>query len=220
VIVVLPAYNEAAVIEQVVREVRARWPCIVVDDGSTDDTAAIALNAGATVARHIVNRGQGAALRTGMELGLRLGAQCIVTFDSDGQHRPEDIERLIEPIASGRADVALGTRFPQAAHHIPAVRRFLLRLAVWATRLVSRVPVSDAHNGLRALSRGAAERIELEADRMAHASELIDQIRQRDLKFVEVPVDVLYTEYSRLKGQRASSAVRIVADYLVGRIFR
>lgn len=220
VVVVLPAFNEGRVIGEVVRGLRAVHPdVVVIDDGSGDDTAARAREAGAAVARHAVNRGQGAALQTGLELALGRGADVVVTFDSDGQHRVEDVAALVAPIVAGRADVALGTRFAGSGSAVPPARRVLLRVATAFTRLVSRADVTDAHNGLRAFSREAASRIEITMDRMAHASELIDQIRRRGLRFVEVPVTVRYTEYSRFKGQHGAGAFRILLDYLVGRLF-
>jgi len=219
VFIVMPAYNEARVIGRVVREVRERYPdVIVVDDGSLDETARQARESGAIVARHVLNRGQGAALQTGLALGLERGADVIVTFDSDGQHRVEDIPALIAPIAAGAADVALGSRFQGAAAEVPPLRRLMLRCATRFTRLVSGADVTDAHNGIRAFSRRAALAIEITMDRMAHASELIDQIRRKRLRFVEVPVTIRYTEYSRAKGQGAAGAVRILLDYLLGRL--
>lgn len=219
VYLVLPAFNEAKVVGDVVRAVRAQYDhVVVVDDGSVDQTAAEAAESGATVLRHLLNRGQGASLQTGIEFCLRRGARYIATFDSDGQHRVEDIERLLEPIVAGEADVALGSRFLKPTTEVPTGRKWLLRGAVLFTRLVSGVNVTDAHNGLRAFSRRAAERIEIRMDRMAHASELIDQIRKSGLPFKEVPVTLLYTGYSTAKGQRGSAAFRIVFDYLIGRI--
>lgn len=219
IFLVLPAFNEAGIIADVVAAVRAAYPrVVVVDDGSTDDTAERARSAGATVLRHLLNRGQGAALQTGIEYALSRGAECVVTFDSDGQHRVEDVARLVEPIASGEAEICLGSRFLGGATEMPAVRRWLLRGAVVFTRLVSGLSVSDAHNGLRAFSRRAALEVDLRQDRMAHASELVDQIRRMRLPFREVPVTVLYTEYSIRKGQRGISAFGIVLDYLTGRI--
>jgi glycosyltransferase involved in cell wall biosynthesis len=217
--IVLPAFNEAAVIAGVVREVRALYPeVVVVDDGSSDDTVPRAAEAGAVVARHPLNRGQGAALQTGVNLALRRGADCIVTFDSDGQHRVEDIAALVAPIAEGRAEIALGTRFRGGDAEVPPARRVLLRCATIFTRTVSGARVTDAHNGLRAFSRRAASEIEITMDRMAHASELIDQIHRSGLAYVEVPVTVRYTEYSKTKGQRAVGAFRILLDYLLGRL--
>ena len=219
VFVVLPAFNEQQKITEVVRQVRAAVPnVVVVDDGSTDLTARQARSAGAVVLRHCVNRGQGAALQTGISYSLQAGARYVVTFDSDGQHRVEDIPRLLEPLVAGRAEVALGSRFIGRAEGIPLSRRLLLKGAVLFTRAASGARVSDAHNGLRAFSRRAAERLDLRMDRMAHASEIVDQIHAMKLVYVEIPVTIRYTQYSLAKGQRTTAAFRVLFDYLIGRI--
>jgi hypothetical protein len=142
----------------------------------------------------------------------------VVTFDADGQHRAADVERLLQPLLAGRADVVLGSRFLGASLGVPWVRRWLLRAAVAFTRLVSGVRVTDVHNGLRAFNRDAASKLDFQLDRMAHASELFDQIRRCGLRYLEVPVSVDYTSYSLTKGQRSSAALRIVWDYLLGKI--
>lgn len=217
--VVIPAYNEGPAVAQVVASVRtAVSHVVVVDDGSTDNTLQAARGSGAHVLRHAVNRGQGAAIQTGIEFALAQGADYVVTFDADGQHRVEDIEALLAPIRAGECEIALGSRFLGKTVAMPWSRRVLLKGSVWFTRLVNRVKVTDAHNGLRAFSRLAAERIHITLDRMAHASELIDQIRESGLPYSEVPVEVRYTEYSLRKGQSARGAVRIVIHYLLGRI--
>lgn len=216
--VVMPAYNEARVIESVVRGVRAVYPhVVVVDDGSRDETQRLAAAGGAWALRHVINRGQGAALQTGIEYALLQGAEFIITFDSDGQHTVEDIAALLAPLREGRADIALGSRFLGRTVTVPFARRCLLKAAVLFTRLVSGVRLTDTHNGLRGFTRRAAARLQIRIDRMAHASEIIDQIREMGLPYVEVPVHVQYTEYSMNKGQRATDAVRVALEYLVGR---
>jgi len=218
---VIPAYNEAACVADVVRRVKAQYPnVIVVDDGSTDQTSQAAAGAGAVVLRHIINRGQGAALKTGIDFALWSGAEVLVTFDSDGQHQLEDIPGLIAPVCEGRCDVALGSRFLHPETRVPGMRRLTLKLGVVFTRLVSQIKITDTHNGLRALSRKAAEQIQIHQDRMAHASEILDEIGRLKLRFVEVPTRIVYTEYSQRKGQRSSAAFRIVWDFLVGRAGR
>jgi glycosyltransferase involved in cell wall biosynthesis len=217
--IVVAAYNEAAVIAEVVGELLFTYPrVVVVDDGSADGTAAVAREAGAIVLHHSLNRGQGAALQTGFDYCLLHGARYAVTFDADGQHRMEEIALLLEPLRSGRADVALGSRFTGKAPDMPRSRRLVLRLGVLFTRVVSGAQLSDTHNGLRALSRRALAKVRITQDRMAHASELIDQIVRSGLPYVEVPVTIRYTPYSRAKGQRLSGSVKIVADYLSRRI--
>lgn len=192
----------------------------MVDDGSSDGTAQVARLAGARLLRHALNRGQGAALQTGLDWALARGADAVVTFDADGQHRVEDIETLLAPIRAGTHDYVLGSRFLGRAEGLPAARRLILRLAVLFSRWVSGLPVSDAHNGLRAFSRRGARRLSIRLDRMAHASELLDQIRASGLPWIEVPVAVRYSEESLAKGQRSSAAVRILFDYLFARWFR
>jgi hypothetical protein len=143
----------------------------------------------------------------------------IVTFDADGQHRVEDIDRLVAPIAGGEVEVTIGSRFLEGGRSVPVGRRLLLWCATWFTRLTSGARVTDAHNGLRALSRASAEKLDLKLDRMAHASEIIDQILQMRMSLREVPVHVRYTEYSMSKGQRSSAALRIAFEYLWGKLF-
>ena len=221
VYVVVPAYNEAACIEQVLRELVAAYPnVVVVDDGSSDGTRAAARRVAPHVLHHLVNRGQGAALQTGIEFALRRGARQIVTFDADGQHRVEDIAALLEPLIRGECEITLGSRFLGQATGIPRSRWLMLRLATVFTRLVNRVNLTDAHNGLRAFTRRAAENISISMDRMAHASEIIDIIRRAKLPFREVPVQVRYTEYSLGKGQSARDALHVLVHYVVGRVVR
>ena len=217
--VVIPAYNEGQCLGDVVQGVRAEYPnVVVVDDGSSDETFEVACRTATYAMRHLINRGQGAAIQTGIDFALSRGAQYIVTFDSDGQHRVEDIAALLRPIHEGTCEISLGSRFLGEAIDMPAARRLTLRLAVLFTRLVNRVDLTDAHNGLRAFSRKAARRLDITLDRMAHASELIDQIRYSGLAFTEVPVKIRYTEYSLAKGQASRGAIRIVFHYFVGRL--
>lgn len=217
VVIVIPAYNEESVIAEVVTGLRkTSHQIVVVDDGSSDRTAEAAELAGALVIRHVLNRGQGASLQTGISWALRSGADYVVTFDADGQHQPEDVPLLLEPLLDGRAEVTLGSRFLRPSQ-IPSSRRLLLRAATLFTRLASGLDVTDTHNGLRGFTREAAMRIQIHQDRMAHASELLDEIRQLDLSFVEVPVSIRYSEYSRRKGQSSFGALRVLWDYLIGR---
>jgi glycosyltransferase involved in cell wall biosynthesis len=215
---VIPAYNEAASVGSVVRRVKEKFPnVIVVDDGSADSTFAVAKEAGAMTLRHIINRGQGAALKTGIDFALRRGADIIVTFDSDGQHQLDDVEDLLAPLREGRCDAVLGSRFLHSSSEVPAMRKLTLKLGVIFTRLVSQIKVTDTHNGLRALSRIAAEQIQIRQYRMAHASEILDEIGRLKLRYCEVPTRIVYTEYSKQKGQRSSAAFRIAWDFLIGK---
>jgi glycosyltransferase involved in cell wall biosynthesis len=215
---VVAAFNEARALGPVVEGLRPYVAeIVVVDDGSADDTAAVARRAGAVVIRHPINRGQGAALQSGIALALARGADVVVTFDADGQHVAADVPRIVDPVVRGKADVALGSRFLDGRSNVPPMRRLVLKSAVLFTRLTTGLDLSDAHNGLRALSRKAAETIRIRQDRMAHASEILAEIGRHRLRFVEVPVTVLYTDYSRAKGQSALGAFRILLDLMVGK---
>ena len=217
--VLVPAYNESQVIAGVISGLKHCFENIVViDDGSSDDSAEIAENCGAIVLRHPINLGQGAALQTGIEFALSRGAEFIVTFDADGQHRPADIEKLLDALTLHRADFALGSRFLGTALNVPLFRRLLLRAATVFTRVTAGIPVTDAHNGLRAMTRRGAVCIRLRQNRMAHASELLVQIARSGLSFVEVPVTVEYSRYSLAKGQRAGDILVILLDLFARRL--
>lgn len=218
--IVIAAYNEGQVVRGVVAGLVERgYQVVVVDDGSRDDTGTQARQGGATVLRHVINRGQGAALQSGITYALRAGADYIVTFDADGQHSVDDIEQLLASIKAGEVEYVLGSRFLGDKSLVPRGRRFLLWGARMFTFVTSGVRRTDAHNGLRALSRKAAEVIDIRLDRMAHASELVEQLARSGLPFKEVPVHIVYTEYSMAKGQTAGSAFKVALDYLVGRLF-
>ena len=217
--VVVPAFNEGPVIGGVVRELRAQgYPVVVVDDGSSDRTEKEARSAGALVLRHPINRGQGAAIQTGLTYCGRSRARFVATFDADGQHRVEDIAALTEAIERTGADLALGSRFLGEATDMPGSRKILLKLAVAFTTLTEGIRLSDAHNGLRVFTRESAERIHIRRDGTAHASEIVGEIRRLRLRHVEVPVTVRYTEYSRGKGQSNRNVLGILVELMVGKL--
>jgi glycosyltransferase involved in cell wall biosynthesis len=219
--VVIAAYNEATVIADVVADVTAAgYRAAVVDDGSHDQTAEVAERAGAVVIRHPINLGQGAALQTGIEFALAQGADTIVTFDADGQHRAADIAGLIGALARHDADFALGSRFLGAAVNMPGARRWLLKAASWFTRATTGLNITDSHNGLRAMTRRGASRIHLRQNRMAHASEILHQVAGSGLRYVETPVTIHYSAYSLAKGQTLFDALLIVLDLFARRLHR
>lgn len=219
--VVIPAWNESSVIADVVMHVReVADHVVVVDDGSVDATADLAVKSGAIVLRHPINLGQGAALQTGITYALNSGAELIATFDADGQHQAEDIAGLADSLRQSGADVAIGSRFLGSAPGMPRHRRALLKLAVLYTRATTRLRVTDAHNGLRLFTRAAAGKIRITQNRMAHASEILECIAQYGLRFVEVPVTIVYSEYSMHKGQRTGDALKVLTDLVVGRFHK
>jgi glycosyltransferase involved in cell wall biosynthesis len=215
---IVAAFNEALVIEDVVKcLINEGYKVIVVDDCSTDNTLVKAVESGATVIRHPINLGQGAALQTGIDYCLGQQFSVLVTFDADGQHQIKDAKRLIECILNDEADVAFGSRFLGIkAISMPPIRAAILRLIALYMRLFLGLPVTDAHNGLRAISPKAALAIQLTQNRMAHASELISQVKNFRLK--ELPVEIIYTPYSLSKGQRISNSFNILLDLIIGKI--
>lgn len=252
---VIPAFNEEKSIVNVIRDLKNNNynNIIVVDDGSKDKTYELASNEKVIVLRHIINRGQGAALKTGICYALRNYADVIVTFDADGQHDVNDIKRLIDPILSKRADVTLGSRFLDITEdlnnntnnkssaiskrhsnstktnvfcykshciNVPFFRKIFLKGGAFLIWLMYGIKLTDSHNGLRALSRNAAELIDIKSDGMAHASEILEQIKKKNLSFIEIPVNIKYTEYSLSHGQKTLDAFKIFYRMIINRFLR
>lgn len=214
---VIPLFNEGAVIGDVITEAIQTFPNIVcVDDGSSDDSCAIARAAGARVVKHPINLGQGAALQTGFDYVLTdPRARFAVTFDSDGQHRVEDALAMVDRLRKGDLDVVLGSRFLDDRTKPGALKRAVLKMAVVFTNLTSGVRLTDAHNGLRVFTTDALKRIRIRQNRMAHASEIVSQIGKAKLRYEEMPVLIVYTDYSRGKGQSIWNSVNILVDLIM-----
>ncbi|UNX55728.1 glycosyltransferase family 2 protein [Georgenia sp. TF02-10] len=214
---VIPTYNEASIIGAVVAEARERFAHVLcVDDGSTDGSAERARLAGAVVVRHPVNLGQGAALQTGFEYVLgQTDARYLVTFDADGQHDVLDAEAMVRLARERGVAIVFGSRFLDERTRPGWARRAVLKTAVWVTNQSTGLALTDAHNGLRVIRRDAAERINLRQNRMAHASEIVTQLGRTGLPWVEHPVHIRYTVYSRAKGQSLLNSVNILVDLLV-----
>lgn len=217
--VVIAAYNEGNRLAATLQTL-ANYHTIVVDDGSVDDTFEVARRHATWVLKHPINCGQGAALQTGIDFALSKGAAAMITFDADGQHDASEIPDLVAPVNSGEADVVLGSRFMGRTVNMPASRRWLLRSAILFTRLTNGLRLTDTHNGFRCLSADAARRIRIRQPRMAHASEILDQIARLKLRYREVPVTISYSEESLAKGQRTGDAIRIGSDLLLDRVWR
>lgn len=221
--IVIPAFNEASVIADVVADVRAVFPNVVcVDDGSPDDTGERALRAGAHVVRHPVNLGQGAAIQTGVEYARsRPGAAVFATFDADGQHRVKDVIRMIDRLSVDDLDVVVGTRFGgQVPTRMPPLRRVLFPLIAKLSPASRKLGLTDAHNGLRVFDRTVADGLNLTMSGMSHASEFISLIVENGWRVAEEPVEIIYTDYSMSKGQPLVNGVNIVFDGLMRRRMR
>lgn len=207
-------YNESTVVGEVVRDLRIHFQHVVcVDDGSTDGSQDVAREAGAVVVQHPINLGQGAALQTGFEYALQdPEMDAVVTFDADGQHRKVDAIEMLERIRSGEAEVVLGSRFLDDRTNVSRMKRLVLKTAAVQSRIATGLDLTDAHNGLRVLGRGFVQNVQLTQNRMAHASEIVHRIAELQPRWVEHPVEIVYTEYSKAKGQSLLNSVNILAE--------
>ena len=213
---VIPLYNEATVVREVISQARETFPYIVVvDDGSKDDSARQAAAAGAIVVRHPVNLGQGAALQTGFSYILeKTNANYVVTFDADGQHSTTDAAAMVAAAREEELAVILGSRFLQGPSPGGRLKRLVLRTAAAVSSRTSGMHLTDAHNGLRVIRRDVLVQLNLKQNRMAHASEIIRKIGATGLPWREFPVHIVYTDYSRSKGQSLWNSVNILVDLL------
>lgn len=214
--IIIPAYNEARRISKVLQELERGYPdalLVVVDDCSDDATVEQARTAKAAVLRQVVNRGQGAALRTGTRYALEQGADYIAHFDADGQFAAADIARAVATLEHNEADVVFGSRFLTGAQaNVPPFKRYVIMpLAQLFNRLLG-IRLSDPQTGFRVLNRTAAERVNWQHDRMAHCSEIQQAVFAAGLRVKEIPITVTYHEY----GQRFAGGFKIVSDILFG----
>ncbi len=222
VYIIVPAYNEQEVLFKTISAlVTTSYSIVVIDDGSTINLKECIKELPVYFLQHQLNLGQGAALQTGNEFALKMGAEYIVHFDADGQHQLSDIEKLLQPIVNEECDIALGSRFlNKQAKEIPFSKRIVIHNARYINYMFTGILLSDAHNGLRAMNKKAAILMVLTENRMSHASEILFLIKKHKLKIKEVSVSILYTEYSKQKGQSIWNSIRILFDLLLHKLFQ
>lgn len=219
-VIIIPAFNESVVIYRVLKSLPKKLKgvsdieTIVVNDGSADRTVSEAQRAGVTVVSHTINRGLGAAIKTGMEFTKSIKADIMITFDGDGQHDPKDIPKLVLPILKKEADFVIGSRFTNR-QKVPFDRLILNWLANFATFVLYGISSTDSQSGLRAFSKKALSLLNFKADRMDFSSEILLEAKRNNLRIKEVPIRAIYTEYSRLKGQKSTNAFPIFFRFLV-----
>lgn len=219
---VIPAYNEGSAISNVLKNLNKEGyhNLIIINDGSKDNTSEVVVkvqkelqNNNLVLLEHVINRGQGAALKTGIDYALKQkDCKYIVTFDSDGQHRISDLPNFIEVLEKGDCDIALGSRFlkKESRKLVPIKKRIVLKAALYITLFLSNIKLTDTHNGYRVMNRKAAQNIEINMDGFEHASEILDEISRKKIPYMEVPVFIDYTQYSKQKGQRISNSIKIL----------
>jgi glycosyltransferase involved in cell wall biosynthesis len=218
VAVVIPAFNEAKRIGKTLEELLKYFQkIIVVDDGSKDSTVAVVSSFGILPIKHPLNLGQGAALQTGIEVALLdPETNYILTFDADGQHDINSALFLIDEIKDSKCDIVLGSRYCKGAETVdmPIKKRIILRLAILFTRFDSGLKITDTHNGLRVMNREFASSLKIRQHGMAHASEILNHVSNTRVKWKEAPVRVIYSEYSKEKGQSILNSINILTELL------
>jgi len=221
--IVLPAYNEEKTIKEVMGElIDLGFNLIVVDDGSTDNTYRVSMNflkshpSQVSLYRHPINRGLGATLRTGIEAAVSHESNVIVTFDADGQHHSQDILPLCQPIIQGEADVVIGKR---NFKEMPFRKKFGNVVMNIITLIFYGKDVEDSQSGLRAFNQKAAGLMELHSRDYGVSSEIIGEVRRKDLRMIEVPVTTIYTDYSLSKGTNTRVGLKILAR-LIRNVFK
>ncbi|MHB1376740.1 MAG: glycosyltransferase family 2 protein [Candidatus Humimicrobiaceae bacterium] len=219
--IVIPAFNEAGSIEKVIEDLfyYGYENIVVVDDASNDKTSETVQTLNVFIIRHPVNMGPGAAIKTGIDFALLDGADIIVTFDADGQHLAKDIHDLVKPIILNKADIALGNRFLNKTSKVPIFKKIILKAGALLMFLMYGILSSDSHNGLKAMSRLAALKIDIRSNGWEYCSEVIEEIVLKKIKYQEVPVTVKYTDYSIKKGQKIYNSFYILSKMFVKWIF-
>jgi glycosyltransferase involved in cell wall biosynthesis len=195
IVIIIPAYNEERFIGSVVlKACQQAHTVIVVDDGSTDETAQVAAAAGAKVLKHQQNQGKGSALNTGFQAIRELNPEAVVLIDADGQHRPEEIQQVLAPILQGQADVVLGSRYLGEENGTPRHRVLGHHVFNSLTHWTSGVDASDSQSGYRAFSNRAIQVLSFSSSGFSVESEMQFLIREYNLRYVEVPITIRYTD--------------------------
>jgi glycosyltransferase involved in cell wall biosynthesis len=208
VAIAIPSYNEDRFIGSVVlKALRYADLVLVVDDGSTDQTAAIAGAAEAVVIRHGANMGKAASINTAFRWAMELGVAALVLIDGDGQHAPDEIPKLLAPVLRGEADMVVGTRFGAVKSAIPSYRRAGQRALTTLTNLISGLPVSDSQSGFRAFSPRALELMRFQSRRFAVESEMQCVAKQAGLRVAEEPISAVYAEPAKRNPVRHGASV-------------
>jgi glycosyltransferase involved in cell wall biosynthesis len=218
--VIIPVYNEATVVGDVISEVRKHYSQIVcINDGSKDNSTEVILKAGATLVEHPINLGAGAATQTGIDYALQdKKAEYFITIDADGQHEIRDAVLMLEKLKKGELDIVFGSRFVGQVENISKIKSAFLKAAAIFSQRMSGVKLTDPHIGLRVFNRRFAENLKLTLPDFTHASELIYRVQEGKYRYAEVPANVTYSDYSKLNGQPMMNAINIMIDLLFHRI--
>lgn len=197
IIATIPCFNEEPFIHDIVSRAQKYVDQVaVIDDGSSDNTADIAKSAGAKVVRHSSNMGAGAATRSCFQAAREAQADVVVTLDGDGQHDPDEIPLVLEPILNRRADLVIGSRFMNKSISVPAYRKFGINVITWLFNLGSRTKVVDSQSCFRAYTREVIDNIPLTEKGFGFSVQLLIEARRRGFTIVEAPISCIYHENS------------------------
>tara|TARA_B100000941_G_C28419006_1_gene507729 strand:- start:311 stop:991 length:681 start_codon:yes stop_codon:yes gene_type:complete len=219
VYILIPIFNEETKIKSVISELTTSFKNIVaVNDGSTDSTQEILESLDVVILRHSINLGAGAAISTGFKFIQSLkNAKAVVTFDADGQHSVEDAKAFAKEILLCEEEVIFGSRFIKSKSNIPLIKRIVLSVVVFFTNLLSKVNLSDAHNGLKAIKKTALKKIDIDIDQYGYESQIINEVSKKGITYKEMPTNTIYTEYSKNKGQKLNNGLIILEDLFKSR---
>ncbi len=215
--ILVPCFNESKVINQTISELSKYFQNIlVVDDGSTDNTTNLLKSLNATVLQHPINLGQGAAVSSGFEFISRTdNSKAVITFDADGQHSVNDAVTFANEILSSSEDIIFGSRFIHHEKNVPFIKRLVLKIVTKISNVILKMNLSDTHNGLKAIKIDALDKIKLKTSNYAFESELLAKVSKLGLSYRELPSDIIYTEYSKTKGQSLRNGMRILESLVV-----
>lgn len=225
VAVIIPVYNEEKVVRDVILDLRSKRKndiIIAINDGSSDNSISVLTQIdNIYVLNHELNLGQGAAIQTGISFARKWGVKYIVTFDSDGQHDPNDIEPFFNELIFNQRDIVIGSRFLEGSRtNISPFKKNFLKLSTVFTFFTSGIKLSDSHNGFRVINIGDNPKFELTHNGMSHASEVVDLIGDLKLNYSELPCNIQYTEYSIAKGQSLWNSINIVLELFIQRLIK
>ncbi|MDD4290357.1 MAG: glycosyltransferase family 2 protein [Patescibacteria group bacterium] len=218
IFIIIPAWNEGKNISSVLEELVKKYEnVVVVDDGSYDKTSEIVSQYTVVLLKHIINRDQGASLQTGNDYALNNGADILVHFDADGQFLVDEIQEMINPIVNENYDIVFGSRFMGKKSKMPwAKKNILFPIGRIVNKAILKIKTTDPQSGFRAMTRDAAQKIQIEHDRKAHCSEILHKAFKYKLKIREVPMTVIYNRF----GQNFSGGIVILKDLILKKILK
>lgn len=214
--VLVPVFNESKKIEEVISNLKKHFINIVaVNDGSDDNSLKVLKKLKVKVINHSHNLGQGASISSGLKyISSIKDIYAVITFDADGQHQTDDAVSFAKEILSSDVDIIFGSRFINHEKNIPFLKRKVLRIVNFFTRYFSKINLSDSHNGLKAIKTSVIDKLEFKSNRYAFESEIIHSVSKNNLSYKELPTNILYTAYSKKKGQKILNGFLILEDLL------